>query len=89
MQTDIEIAESAKVRNITEIAAQIGLSSEDLEQYGKYIAKVPLDVLNKKGTKKGKLVLVTAVTPTPAGEGKTVTTISLIQGLAKIGKKVV
>ena len=46
MQTDIEIAESAKVRNITEIAAQIGLSSEDLEQYGKYIAKDPLDVLN-------------------------------------------
>ena len=89
MQTDIEIAESAKVRNITEIAAGIGLTPDDLEQYGKYIAKVPLDVLEKKGKKKGKLVLVTAVTPTPAGEGKTVTTISLIQGLAKIGKNVV
>lgn len=89
MQTDIEIAENAKARNISEIGAQIGLSPEDLEQYGKYIAKVPLDVLKKKGKKKGKLVLVTAVTPTPAGEGKTVTTISLIQGLAKIGKNVV
>ncbi len=89
MQTDIEIAESAKVRNITEIAAGIGLTPDDLEQYGKYIAKVPLDILEKKGKKKGKLVLVTAVTPTPAGEGKTVTTISLIQGLAKIGKNVV
>ena len=90
MKTDIEIAEGAKVQNIADIAAKIGLGPEDLEQYGKYIAKVPLDVLaRKEKSKKGKLILVTAVTPTKAGEGKTVTTISLIQGLAKIGKKVV
>ncbi|MGI6009701.1 MAG: formate--tetrahydrofolate ligase, partial [Methanomethylophilus sp.] len=91
MKTDIEIAEGAKVQNIADIAAKIGLGPEDIEMFGKYIAKVPLDVLERKekSNKKGKLILVTAVTPTKAGEGKTVTTISLIQGLAKIGKNVV
>ena len=91
MKSDIEIAESAPVKHINEIAAKIGLTPEDLEPFGKYVAKVPLDVLNRigKDKKKGKLVLVTAVTPTPAGEGKTVTTISLIQGLSAIGKNVV
>ncbi len=91
MKSDIEIAQEAKVQNIVEIAKKIGLTADDLEPFGKYIAKVPLDVLDRveKGKKKGKLVLVTAVTPTPAGEGKTVTTISLIEGLAAIGKNVV
>lgn len=90
MPTDIEIAENAKVSNIKEIAAKIGLSEDDLELYGKYIAKVPLNRIEEIGKgHKGKLVLVTAVTPTPAGEGKTVTTISLIQGLGALGKKVV
>ncbi|AGI47722.1 Formate-tetrahydrofolate ligase [Thermoplasmatales archaeon BRNA1] len=91
MMTDIEIAENAKVKKITEIAKTIGLDADDIEQFGKYIAKVPLDVLEKAEAKKGqgKLVLVTAVTPTQAGEGKTVTTISLIQGLAALGKNVV
>ena len=87
---DIEIAQSAKVRNIKEIAATIGLSEDDIEPYGKYIAKVPYDRLQKIcGDRKGKLVVVSAITPTPAGEGKTVTTIGLIQGLGRLGKKVV
>ncbi|MDR1404676.1 MAG: formate--tetrahydrofolate ligase [Candidatus Methanoplasma sp.] len=90
MKDDIQIGEEASVRNITEVAASVGLKAEDLDQYGKYTAKVPLDVLSGfDGNKDGKLIMVTAVTPTPAGEGKTVTTIGLIQGLGRIGKKVV
>ena len=91
MKSDIEIAQSAKVEHINDIAKKIGLTPEDLEPFGKYVAKVPLDVLDRVGKDKkdGKLILVTAVTPTPAGEGKTVTTISLIQGLSAIGKNVV
>jgi len=87
---DIEIAEKAKVKHITEVAADIGLAPDDIEQYGRYIAKVSLDVIDRyRGDHNGKLIMVTAVTPTPAGEGKTVTTIGLIQGLACIGKKVI
>lgn len=87
---DIEIAENAKVKRITEVAETIGLAADSIEQYGKYIAKVPLDVIERyKDNRDGKLIMVTAVTPTPAGEGKTVTTIGLIQGLAYIGKSVV
>lgn len=87
---DISIAENAKVRLITEVAESVGLNADDIEQYGKYMAKVPLDVLDRfRDNKDGKLIMVTAVTPTPAGEGKTVTTIGLIQGLSFIGKKVV
>lgn len=87
---DIEIAQSAKVRNIREIAATVGLSEDDIEPYGKYIAKVPYDRLKQIcGDRKGKLVVVSAITPTPAGEGKTVTTIGIIQGMGRLGKKVV
>ncbi|MCL1811270.1 MAG: formate--tetrahydrofolate ligase [Methanomassiliicoccaceae archaeon] len=90
MKDDIQIEEEANVKNIVDIAATIGLGPEDIDQYGKYIAKVPLEVLSRfDGNKSGKLIMVTAVTPTPAGEGKTVTTIGLIQGLSRIGKKVV
>ncbi|MDR0309496.1 MAG: formate--tetrahydrofolate ligase [Candidatus Methanoplasma sp.] len=90
MKDDIQIEEEAAVKNIVDIAAAIGLGQEDIDQYGKYIAKVPLEVLSRfDGNKSGKLIMVTAVTPTPAGEGKTVTTIGLIQGLSYIGKKVV
>jgi len=90
MKDDIQIEEEANVKNIVDIAATIGLKPEDIDQYGKYIAKVPLEVLSRfDNNKNGKLILVTAVTPTPAGEGKTVTTIGLIQGLSRIGKKVV
>ena len=88
--TDIEIAESANVKPIKEIAAKIGLSEDDISPYGKYIAKVPLNALDKlKDKEDGKLVMVTAITPTPAGEGKTVTTIGLSQGLGRLGKNVV
>lgn len=87
---DVEIAESAKVKRITEVAKTIGLEEDDIEMHGKYIAKVPLDVIARfKDRKEGKLIMVTAVTPTTAGEGKTVTTIGLIQGLSYLGKKVV
>ena len=90
MKTDLEIAYDADVKPIKEIAAKIGITEDDLVPYGKYIAKVPLQVLEKyKDKPKGKLVLVTAITATPAGEGKTVTSIGLIQGLSKIGKNVV
>ena len=90
MMNDIEIAEAAKVKDIREIASRIGLSEDEIQMYGRYMAKVPLASLDKyKDKKDGKLVVVTAITPTPAGEGKTVTTIGLIQGLGKLGKNVV
>ena len=90
MMNDIEIAEAAKVKDIWEIASKIGLSEDEIQMYGRYMAKVPLASLDKyKDKKDGKLVVVTAITPTPAGEGKTVTTIGLIQGLGKLGKNVV
>ncbi len=87
MKTDIEIAQEAKPLRITEIAKIAGIDEELLEPYGKYKAKLDLSLL--EGSKKnGKLVLVTAITPTPAGEGKTTTTIGLADGLKKIGKSV-
>ena len=90
MISDFEIANAAKVRPISDVAADLGIDEKDLIHYGKNIAKVPLSALSKFDDRKnGKLVLVTAITATPAGEGKTVTTIGLIQGLSRIGKKVV
>src|SRR5512137_1036504 len=89
MKPDIEIAQAAKVQHIEKIAEKIGLSRDDLEFYGKYKAKVPLDVLKKfDKNKDGKLILVTAITATKAGEGKTVTSIGLAQAMAQLGKKV-
>ena len=82
MQADIDIAYDAKPKPIKEIAAKIGLSEDDISPYGKYIAKVPIENLERlKDKKDGKLVMVTAITPTPAGEGKTVTSIGLMEGL--------
>ena len=90
MVADIDIAYEAKPRPIKEIAAKIGLSEDDISPYGKYIAKVPIENLEKfKGNKDGKLIMVTAITPTPAGEGKTVTSIGLMEGLGYLGKKVI
>ncbi len=89
MKTDIEIAQEAGMKNIREIAKTAGIPENYLEQYGNYKAKVDLKLLNEPSEKKGKLVLVTAITPTPAGEGKTTTTIGLADGLRKIGKDVV
>ncbi len=88
MKTDIEIAQSTKMQNITEIAKTAGIDDKYLEQYGRYKAKVDLSLLKESQRKGGKLVLVTAITPTPAGEGKTTTTIGLADGLRKIGKNV-
>ncbi|MFA6710174.1 MAG: formate--tetrahydrofolate ligase [Candidatus Methanomethylophilaceae archaeon] len=90
MKTDLEIASEAKVRTIADIAADIDIPAEDLVPYGRYIAKVPISTLSRfKDRPNGKLILVTAITATSAGEGKTVTTIGLIQGMSKLGKKVV
>ena len=84
--TDIQIAQAAKKENIVEIAKRLGLTEDDIEQYGKYKAKINLDVLQKSNRPNGKLILVTAITPTPAGEGKSTVTIGLTQALNKIGK---
>lgn len=90
MLTDIEIAQQAKMKKITEIAQSLGIAEEELEPYGHYKAKISDDVLNRLNDKQdGKLVLVTAVNPTPAGEGKTTVSIGLGQGMAKIGKNAV
>ncbi len=87
--SDIEIAQEAKMRPIMEIAAELGLDEDDLDLYGKYKAKVHLDVAAKFADRpQGKYIDVTAITPTPLGEGKTVTTIGVSQGLHYIGKKV-
>ena len=88
MMTDIEIAQSVEMRPILEIAANAGIPTEDLELYGKYKAKIPLTLLDES-KQDGKLILVTAITPTAAGEGKTTTTLGLADGLKKIGKNTV
>ena len=88
MKTDIEIAQSAVMKPITEIAATAGVDEKYLEQYGKYKAKVDYALLKESDRQNGKLILVTAITPTPAGEGKTTTTIGLADGMRKIGKNV-
>ena len=87
--SDIEIAQACKMKHITEIAKDCGVDQKYLEQYGNYKAKVDYKLLNESDRKNGKLILVTAITPTPAGEGKTTTTIGLSDGLKKIGKNVV
>ena len=87
--SDIEIAQSTKMQPITEIAKVAGVDEEYLEQYGKYKAKVDYALLKNSKRKNGKLVLVTAITPTPAGEGKTTTTIGLADGMRRIGKNCV
>lgn len=90
MLTDIQIAQSCKMRHITEIAKMLGIDLEDLELYGNYKAKLSQNLWNKvKDKNNGKLVLVTAINPTPAGEGKTTTTVGLGQAMSKIGKKAV
>ena len=87
-KTDIEIAQACKLRPIGEIAARAHVDEKYLEQYGRYKAKVDPALLRESNRENGKLVLVTAITPTPAGEGKTTTTIGLADGLKRIGKDV-
>ena len=90
MLSDIEIAQQAKMQKITDVAAKLGISEDDIELYGRYKAKLSYDLIRRvKDKKDGKLILVTAITPTPAGEGKSTTTVGLAQGLAKLGKKVI
>ena len=90
MLTDVQIAQSTKMMPIKEVAQKIGLSEDDLELYGKYKAKISLETIKRlENHKDGKLVLVTAINPTPAGEGKTTTMIGLSQGLNSLGYKTV
>ena len=90
MKSDLEIAQNAEMLNIENIATKMGISADSLEHYGKYKAKIPLEEIKKLENKpNGKYVVVTAITPTPLGEGKTVTTIGLSLGLSKIGKRTV
>ncbi|WP_271328072.1 formate--tetrahydrofolate ligase [Lactococcus muris] len=89
MKTDIEIAQECKMQPITEVAEKIGLSFEDIELYGKYKAKIPLESLKKfEGNAEGKLVLVTSINPTPAGEGKSTVTVGLADAFARLNQKV-
>ena len=89
IKTDIEIAQSIEMQPITEIAKVAGVDDKYIEQYGRYKAKVDYSLLNESKRDNGKLILVTAITPTPAGEGKTTTTIGLADGMKRIGKNVV
>ncbi len=87
MKQDIEIAQEAKIKPIAKIADKLGIPHDELETYGKYKAKLPLHFIDEEKIKKAKLILVTAITPTPAGEGKTTTSIGLAQALNRLGKK--
>ncbi len=87
MKSDIDIARAADIQPITEIADKLGILEDDLQLYGKYKAKLPLKLIDEKKVKRSKLILVTAITPTPAGEGKTTTSIALTQALNLIGKQ--
>ena len=90
MKSDHELSKSANLREIGEVAADAGILDSELERHGRYKAKIDLSILKRlSGRPDGKYIVVTAITPTPLGEGKTVTNISLAQGLAKIGKKVI
>jgi formate--tetrahydrofolate ligase len=86
-KSDLDIAQAAQLKPIQQIATRLGIEHDDLELYGKYKAKLPLSLFNEERFKNGKLILVTAMTPTPAGEGKTTTSIGLCEGMNKIGKK--
>ncbi|MFY0672021.1 MAG: formate--tetrahydrofolate ligase [Bacteroidia bacterium] len=87
MASDIEIAQSVTLKHIREISSQLNISEDDMELYGKFKAKLPLDLIDEEKVAKNKLVLVTAISPTPAGEGKTTISIGLTQGMNKIGKQ--
>ena len=90
MKTDVEIAQAAQMKPISQVAAELGLGEDDLELYGKYKAKVSLAVWDRlKDRPNGKLILVSAINPTPAGEGKTTNTVGIGDALRRLGKKVV
>ncbi len=87
--TDLEIAQSAPIRHIRDIAAKLGIPADDLYYFGKHKAKLPLDYINEEKIKKAKLILVSAINPTPAGEGKTTVSIGLNEGLNRLGKNAI
>ena len=87
-KSDIEIAQECEMKPITEIAEKAGIDEKYLEQYGKYKAKIDYNLLKETDKQDGKLILVTAINPTPAGEGKTTTTVGLADGMQKLGKNV-
>ena len=87
MKSDIEIAQECTMQPITAIAEKAGIDDKYLEQYGKYKAKIDYNLLKDTNAEDGKLILVTAINPTPAGEGKTTTSVGLVDGLSRIGKK--
>ena len=87
--SDLEIAQAAPIRHIKEIAARLNISNDDLQYYGKHKAKLPLELINEEKVQQSKLILVTAINPTPAGEGKTTVSIGLNEGLNKIGKRAI
>lgn len=90
MLTDIEIAQQAEMEPIKNVAAKLGMSEDDIEMYGKYKAKISDEYMQSvKNNENGKLILVTAINPTPAGEGKTTVTVGLGQAMCKLGKKAV
>ena len=88
-KSDIEIAQECKPQDIREIASKLGFSEDDIELYGKYKAKVDYNLLKKTPGKNGKLILCTAINPTPAGEGKTTTSIGVADALSKLGKNTI
>lgn len=88
MLNDIEIAQQAHMANIKDVAASIGIDEDDIEMYGKYKAKLSSELIKRvSDNEDGKLILVTAINPTPAGEGKTTVTVGLGEAMAKLGKK--
>ncbi len=87
VKSDLEIAQAAQMQHISSIAAKLNIAEDDLELYGKYKAKLPLQLIDDTKVNSNNLILVTALTPTPAGEGKTTISIGLTEGLNKIGKQ--
>ncbi|SHJ87652.1 Formate-tetrahydrofolate ligase, partial [Dethiosulfatibacter aminovorans DSM 17477] len=88
-KSDIEIAQEAKMQDIREIAQKVGFTEEDIDLYGRFKAKVDYNVLKKSESKEAKMILVTAINPTPAGEGKTTTTIGTADALSRLGKNTI
>ena len=89
MKPDIEIARSITLERIKKVATEIGIPEKEVHNYGRYIAKIPVELIDEEKIKKNNLILVTAITPTKAGIGKTTTSIGLALGLEKIGKRAI
>ena len=89
MKTDIQIARECQLDHINDVASRLGIAPEEIEPYGRYMAKVPISLIDEKQVKKSRLILVTAISPTKAGIGKTTVSIGLTLGLNKLGKKAV